>query len=86
MLAEAGASVWRDPVDRRVVEGVRTRTGKVINTQAEVGGWPALPAGKPAKDRDGDGMPDAWERAHGLNPKKTGRRAAGQGTAQAGRT
>jgi pectate lyase len=70
VLAEAGASVWRDPVDRRVIEGVRTRTGKVINIQSDVGGWPALPAGKAAKDTDGDGMPDAWEMAHGLDPKK----------------
>lgn len=70
VLADAGASVWRDPVDRRIVEGVRTRAGKVINTQADVGGWPDLPAGKPAKDTDGDGMPDAWEAAHGLDPRK----------------
>lgn len=70
VLADAGASVWRDPVDRRIVEGVRTRTGKVVNNQAEAGGWPALPAGKPAKDTDGDGMPDAWEKARGLDPRK----------------
>lgn len=70
VLAEAGASVWRDPVDRRVVEGVRTRTGKVIDTQADVGGWPVLPAGQPAKDSDGDGMPDAWEKTRGLDPRK----------------
>ncbi len=70
ILADAGASVWRDPVDKRIVEGVKTRTGKVINTQAEVGGWPSLPAGKAAKDTDGDGMPDAWEKAHGFDPKK----------------
>ncbi|NQE61037.1 pectate lyase [Caulobacter sp. RHG1] len=69
VLADAGASVWRDPVDRRVVEGVRTKTGKVINIQGDVGGWPDLPAGKAAKDTDGDGMPDAWETAHGLDPK-----------------
>ena len=70
VLADAGASVWRDPVDRRVVEGVRTRTGQVINIQTDVGGWPDLPAGQAAKDTDGDGMPDAWETAHGLDPKK----------------
>lgn len=70
VLADAGASVWRDPVDRRIVEGVRTRTGKVVNNQAEAGGWPALPAGKPAKDTDGDGMPDAWEKTRGLDPMK----------------
>ena len=70
VLADAGAAVWRDPVDRRILEGVKTRTGKVINTQADVGGWPELPAGKAARDTDGDGMPDAWEKAQGLDPKK----------------
>jgi pectate lyase len=68
VLADAGASVWRDPVDRRVIEGVRTRAGKIINSQDEVGGWPALSPGVAAPDRDGDGMPDAWETAHGLDP------------------
>jgi hypothetical protein len=32
-----------------------------------VGGLPRY-KGKPYKDSDGDGIPDAWERAHGLNP------------------
>lgn len=70
VLADAGASVWRDPVDQRILEGVKTRTGKVINTQDDVGGWPVLPAGKPAKDSDGDGMPNTWEKTHGLDPRK----------------
>ncbi|MEH0197398.1 pectate lyase [Caulobacter sp. CCNWLY153] len=69
VLADAGASVFRDSVDARIVAGVRDRTGKMINSQKDVGGWPALPAGKPARDSDGDGMPDAWEKAHGLDPK-----------------
>jgi pectate lyase len=79
ILADAGASVWRDPVDRRILDGVKTRTGKVIDNQADVGGWPALPTGKPAKDTDGDGMPDAWEKAHGLNPKMADGAVAAKG-------
>jgi hypothetical protein len=71
VLADAGASVWRDPVDRRILDGVKTRQGKVIDTQADVGGWPVLPEGKAARDSDGDGMPDAWEKAHGLDPRKS---------------
>ncbi len=70
VLADAGASTFRDSVDARVVAGVRDKTGKQIDSQAQVGGWPALPAGVPAVDTDGDGMPDAWEKTHGLNPKK----------------
>ena len=70
VLADAGASVFRDSVDTRVVAGVRDRTGRQIDSQAEVGGWPVLPTGVAAADTDGDGMPDAWEKAHGFNPKK----------------
>ena len=70
VLAWAGASKSRDAVDLRVIAGVRARTGKQIDTQGEDGGWPDLVQGKPAADRDHDGMPDAWERAHGLNPDK----------------
>lgn len=69
VLADAGASVFRDSVDARIVAGVRDRTGKVIDSQKDVGGWPALPAGRPLRDGDGDGMPDAWEKARGLDPK-----------------
>jgi hypothetical protein len=69
VLADAGASVFRDSVDARVVAGVRDKTGKQIDSQAQVGGWPVLPTGKAAADTDGDGMPDAWEKAHGFNPK-----------------
>ena len=68
VLKDAGASVYRDSVDARVVAGVRDKTGKQIDSQAQVGGWPALPTGVAAVDTDGDGMPDDWEKAHGLNP------------------
>ena len=69
VLAAAGASNVRDPVDARVVESVRTGSGKLIDSQSEVGGWPALARGAPWKDSDGDGIPDDWERAHGLDPQ-----------------
>ncbi len=68
VLARAGASLVRDGVDTRVVQSVRTRTGQIINTQDEVGGWPALASGVARPDRDGDGLPDAWEIQHRLNP------------------
>jgi hypothetical protein len=68
VLRSAGASRRRDAADERLVKGVRDRTHRMIDSQAEVGGWPAL-KGEPAPaDADGDGMPDAWERTHGLDP------------------
>ncbi len=69
VLANAGATPWRrDAVDRRIIEGVRRQNGRVINSQAEVGGWPELKSAPAPVDSDGDGIPDEWEKAHGLNP------------------
>ena len=39
----------------------------IITNPAQVGGYPEY-KGTPYKDSDGDGMPDDWELAHGLNP------------------
>jgi pectate lyase len=69
VLASAGASLARDPVDARVVETVRNGTGRLIDSQKEVGGWPELAPGAPRRDSDGDGMPDDWERQQRLNPR-----------------
>lgn len=69
VLAGAGASKVRDAVDLRIVAGVRSKTGRLINSQADVGGWPVLKGGPAWVDTDGDGMPDAWERAHGFDAK-----------------
>lgn len=69
VLAAVGATrPQRDAVDARLIEHVRTRGGQLINSQAEVGGWPPLAAGTPPADADDDGMPDAWERAQALDP------------------
>jgi len=68
VLAQAGASLQRDAVDKRVVDNVRNRQGKVIDSQQEVGGWPTLRPLPAPLDGDHDGMPDAWEKAHGLGP------------------
>jgi len=68
VLAQAGASLHRDSADQRVTDLVRKRQGRVIDSQQEVGGWPVL-RNLPARvDTDHDGMPDEWEKAHGLNP------------------
>ena len=95
VLAHAGATLpKRDPVDKRIVEDVRT--GKItynekvqpyagskfikrrlpadsykegiISDISQVGGYPEY-KGTPYKDADADGLPDAWEIKHKLNPK-----------------
>lgn len=68
ILATAGASHRRDAVDARIVASVRTRGGRIIDSQSEVGGWPPLRTAPAQADTDRDGMPDAWERAQGLDP------------------
>lgn len=68
VLSGAGAGRVRDAVDARVIAGVRDRSGRIIDSQGQVGGWPELAAGAPWVDGDGDGMPDDWERARGLDP------------------
>lgn len=41
--AEAGARPWaRDAVDRRILEEVRTGTGRIIDDEREVGGYPVV--------------------------------------------
>ena len=70
VMARAGASRVRDAVDLAVVGGVRDASGRIIDSQDEMGGWPTLKSLPAPRDADQDGMPDAWERAHGLNPSK----------------
>ena len=81
VLRHAGASLpKRDPIDARIVEEVRTGTAKfgetyggggkgIIDSQNTVGGWSQLKSQAAPPDTDGDGMPDAWEKGHGLNPQ-----------------
>ena len=69
VLRCAGATLpVRDVVDARIVEEVRTETGRIIDTQTDVGGWPEYRSDTAPPDADHDGMPDAWERQHGLAP------------------
>ena len=69
VLAQAGAIMpKRDSVDARIIHDAINRTGRQINSPAEVGGWPALNSLPAPVDTDHDGMPDEWELAHGLNP------------------
>ncbi len=68
VLAESGASLVRDSIDRRAVDEVRKRSGGLINSPSDVGGLVALARGTAPIDSDKDGMPDNWEQQHGLDP------------------
>jgi hypothetical protein len=70
VLASAGASLARDAVDRRIVAGVKARTGRIVDSEQDDGGWPALRSRPAPRDSDGDGMPDRWERRHRLDPSR----------------
>lgn len=79
VLKNAGAILpGRDPVDSRIIR--ETVSGKcaygdtygantgIIDSPLSVGGWPELKTYNVRTDSDGDGMPDDWEKAHGLDP------------------
>jgi hypothetical protein len=75
VVAHAGA--WpRDRVTLRILDEVRQGTGswgRHAPPHPE-DDWflEGLVRRTPARDSDGDGMPDAWEQAHGLNPRQPG--------------
>jgi hypothetical protein len=67
VLDLAGASLFRDAIDERVVRDVRNRTGRIIDDVADTPGWAGLASQSAQPDSDGDGMPDDWEREVGLD-------------------
>ena len=79
VLAYAGASIFRDDVDKRTIHDALTGTATImdggngstngfIDTQDAVGGWPILKSLPAPIDTDNDGMPDDWELTYGLDP------------------
>ncbi len=69
VLSQAGAiRPKRDAINARIIREVREGKGAIIDSQWEVGGWPEYRSERPPRDSDRDGMPDEWERSHGLNP------------------
>ncbi|MCK4921015.1 MAG: hypothetical protein KAS71_08215 [Bacteroidales bacterium] len=79
VVANAGASLVRDAIDKRIANEVLTGTTTykgsisgtpgIIDSQNDVGGLPELSTLSAPKDKDQDGMPDDWEKKNGLNPK-----------------
>jgi hypothetical protein len=54
---------------KQVIDGILERVPKgIITHPSQVGGYPDY-KGSPYGDSDSDGMPDDWEKKHGLNPK-----------------
>ncbi len=67
VLAHAGC-LPRDAVSRRTVEEARTGKGSWSRHDPPGGLLAGLRPARPPADTDNDGMPDAWERAHKLDP------------------
>lgn len=65
VLAGAGASLVRDAIDTRIVSEVGTQTATygdgIIDSQNDVGAWPAYNTYNVPTDTDLDGMADDWE-------------------------
>jgi hypothetical protein len=80
VLTFAGASLVRDAVDVRIIDNVSKgefsfpgsngSTNGIIDTQADVGGWPELNSTTPPVDSSGDGIPDEWQSMKKLDPTK----------------
>jgi len=91
VLLYAGSSLVRDAVDKRITKetkdgtfhgpGSKGSTNGLIDSQSDVGGWPELASAPAPKDTDGDGMPDDWEIAQGLDPNKDDSKARNLSTA-----
>ncbi|URJ38974.3 pectinesterase family protein [Paenibacillus polymyxa] len=87
VLAGSGATLpRRDAVDARIMNDVKNGTGAFINSPREAG-WiydDSNVTTTELSDSDHDGMPDEWERAHGLDPNnaddRNGQLLAGTGT------
>jgi len=89
VLDNCGATPFaRDAVDRRVISSVRTRTGKIIDSQREVGGWGvAGPTQRVStlpnhtnEDEDGDGYTNLEEWLHACAAGSCGHSSAGVGS------
>jgi len=82
LLAPANAVSWvlanvgavfpsRDTIDKKLIAEVQSfgRSGQLISDEkaSPMNGPGYIASGKKPIDTDGDGIPDAWEKANGLN-------------------
>lgn len=69
LLPTVGASApARDAVDARVIAEILAGGGSLVDDPADVGGADVPPPAEARADVDEDGLPDAWELEHGLDP------------------
>lgn len=70
VLNGVGASLTRDGIDSALIEQVRSwgTDGRLISDEEEMGGPGEIAGGDAPVDTDGDGIPDEWESANGLDP------------------
>ncbi|MBO9198792.1 MULTISPECIES: pectate lyase family protein [Niastella] len=78
VLKNVGCSFKRDTLDERIINEVKHRGGRFVDVQggyphgteyeATVKAWPTLKTLPASADKDQDGMPDAWETKHALDP------------------
>ncbi len=68
--AHAGASIYKDAADKYVLAELASlgKKGATISNESSIGGIGTLPGGSAPSDKDRDGMSDAWESAHSLDP------------------
>ena len=70
VMAEAGCSLKRDAVDKRIISYFKSlgKKGQIFKTEADAGGQPDVKQQtSKIKDSDGDGLPDRWETKQHLN-------------------
>lgn len=83
VLASAGSSLQRDNADQRMIAQLQSlgKEGAIIWTELQAGGEVKFSNQVAGADTDQDGIPDAWERQHGLkfNDGADGRALAADG-------
>ncbi|WP_200978978.1 pectate lyase [Echinicola sp. 20G] len=72
VLSNVGASLKRDQVDKFLITDLKSlgKKGRTISDEMELPmrGPGKVKGGKAPKDTDNDGMPDRYEKKHGLDP------------------
>jgi hypothetical protein len=79
VMGDVGANIpHSDPVDQKALQDVINRTTHavgsktglkgIVDSQKDAGGYPEMKGGAAPGDGDHDGIPDAWETGHGLDP------------------